>query len=256
MLISILPLPGSRVTRAIELLRLPVARKRAPLSIFAGARLAARRRSPRRRQARPRGGLSPPPRLRAELSPRRSAPAPPARPRSAPGRRPGMTSFFFSSAFGLARLRAPPAAGASSTASSATAPRTARRPPRTARLLGNLLGRLARLSASAAGGAMRDSPRSGGASSATGLRGCVLVLRRLVLRRLRLLVVHQVQSVSIGFGCCAACGWSGPAYTFSLVSCWRARRLRGSIPLTALRITSSGLRSSISPSVRDLIPPG
>src|SRR3954454_11087316 len=82
----------------------------------------------------------------------------------------------------------------------------------------------------------------------------LFVLRRLVL--FLLLVVHQVQSVSICFGCCAACGWSGPAYTFSLVSCWRARRLRGSIPLTALRITSSGLRSSISPSVRDLIPPG
>ena len=32
---------GEKVTRAIERLRLPVARKRAPLSIFAGARLAA-----------------------------------------------------------------------------------------------------------------------------------------------------------------------------------------------------------------------
>ena len=38
--------------------------------------------------------------------------------------------------------------------------------------------------------------------------------------------------------------------------CWRARRLRGSIPATALRITSSGRRSSISSRVRERIPPG
>src|SRR6185295_7355714 len=36
----------------------------------------------------------------------------------------------------------------------------------------------------------------------------------------------------------------------------RARRLRGSIPLTAWRMTSSGRRASISSSVRSLIPPG
>src|SRR5262249_30520814 len=61
---------------------------------------------------------------------------------------------------------------------------------------------------------------------------------------------------SSGCGAWASCGCSGPAYTFSLVSCCRARRLRGSIPLTALRITSVGRRSSSSRSGRLRRPPG
>ena len=51
-------------------------------------------------------------------------------------------------------------------------------------------------------------------------------------------------------------GCSGPAYTLSLRSCWRPRRLRGIMPLTARRMTSSGRCSSSSPRVRDRIPPG
>src|SRR4029450_11673197 len=61
---------------------------------------------------------------------------------------------------------------------------------------------------------------------------------------------------SSGFGAWASCGWSGPAYTFSLVSCCRAGRLRGSMPLTALRITSVGRRSSSSRRGRLRRPPG
>ena len=97
-------------------------------------------------------------------------------------------------------------------------------------------------------------------------------LRRLGLRRLRLrlvlslgalgllvfgaLVVGHHASTSNRLGFWASWGCSEPAYTFSLVSCWRARRLRGSIPFTALRMTSSGRRSSMSPSVRVRRPPG
>src|SRR5205807_2633452 len=73
--------------------------------------------------------------------------------------------------------------------------------------------------------------------------------------QIRGFVVFQV-SISIGLGCWAVCGWSGPAYTFSLVNCLRANRLRGSMPLTAMRITSSGRRWSISSSERDFSPPG
>src|SRR5215211_7468200 len=93
--------------------------------------------------------------------------------------------------------------------------------------------------------------------------GCLFLggLRRLLGGSLFLLLVlslflgHQ-SSISSVRGCCAAWGWSGPAYTFSFVSCLRPSRLRGSIPRTASRITSSGRRSSISPSVRERIPPG
>src|SRR5438105_6674922 len=72
----------------------------------------------------------------------------------------------------------------------------------------------------------------------------------------RALVVDHRASTSMGCGCWAACGWSAPAYTLSLRNCWRPSRVRGSIPLTALRITSSGRRSSISSSVRERSPPG
>src|SRR5262245_31919172 len=61
---------------------------------------------------------------------------------------------------------------------------------------------------------------------------------------------------SSGFGAWAAWGWSGPAYTFSFVICADASLFFGSIPFTALRMTSVGRRSSCSRSVRCLIPPG
>ena len=59
-----------------------------------------------------------------------------------------------------------------------------------------------------------------------------------------------------GSGFWASCGCSGPAYTLSFVICRRARRFRGSMPLTALRMTSVGRRSSCSASVRERRPPG
>src|SRR5262249_28650506 len=61
---------------------------------------------------------------------------------------------------------------------------------------------------------------------------------------------------SSGFGAWAACGWSGPAYTFSFVICADASLFLGSMPLTAFRMTSVGRRSSCSRSVRCLMPPG
>ena len=55
---------------------------------------------------------------------------------------------------------------------------------------------------------------------------------------------HRSQSLRIAraaaLGCWASCGCVGPAYTFSLRSCARPRRLRGSMPRTACRMTSSG----------------
>ena len=73
------------------------------------------------------------------------------------------------------------------------------------------------------------SPGSPGAPSSSGRVGVAF------------LVEHQA-STSMGSGCCAACGWSGPAYTFSLRSWARPSRVRGSIPFTASRMTSSGRR--------------
>jgi len=69
------------------------------------------------------------------------------------------------------------------------------------------------------------------------------------------LVGHQDRS-SRSAGRCAMCGCSGPAYTFSLVSCFRASRLRGIMPLTAIRMTSSGRRVIICSKVRVRRPPG
>ena len=77
----------------------------------------------------------------------------------------------------------------------------------------------------------------------------------LVLWLLSRLVSHQA-SISIGCGFWATCGWSGPAYTFSLVICLRASRLRGIMPLTASLMISSGRRSIISSNVRERRPPG
>ncbi len=69
------------------------------------------------------------------------------------------------------------------------------------------------------------------------------------------LVGHQA-SISSGWGFCATCGCSGPAYTLSFVSCLRARRLRGIIPFTAILMISSGRRASISSKLRERRPPG
>src|SRR5688500_11737594 len=44
-----------------------------------------------------------------------------------------------------------------------------------------------------------------------------------------------------GVGCCAACGWLGPAYTLSICfTFWRDSVVFGSIPHTAFSITRSG----------------
>ena len=58
-----------------------------------------------------------------------------------------------------------------------------------------------------------------------------------------------------GAGCCASCGCCAPAYTLSLRSCARPSLLRGSMPRTACRMTSSGRRRSIWASVRSRRPP-
>src|SRR3984957_19689194 len=49
--------------------------------------------------------------------------------------------------------------------------------------------------------------------------------------------------ISYGCGCCALCGWSGPAYTLSLVSVLRPREFFGSMPRTAFSTAFSGLAS-------------
>src|SRR6267378_1698258 len=46
--------------------------------------------------------------------------------------------------------------------------------------------------------------------------------------------------ISYGLGCCAPCGWSGPAYTLSLRSVLRPRVFFGSIPRTAFSTARSG----------------
>ena len=46
--------------------------------------------------------------------------------------------------------------------------------------------------------------------------------------------------ISYGCGCCAWCGWSGPAYTLSLRSVFRPREFFGSMPRTAFSTTRSG----------------
>ncbi len=109
-----------------------------------------------------------------------------------------------------------------------------------------------------AGAALRHQVLHALDLGADGLALASLVLRRAGLRLLGQVVAllgHQL-GTSIGSGFCAACGWSGPEYTFSLRSCARPSRLRGSIPFTASRITSSGRRASISSSVRLRRPPG
>src|SRR5690349_9758680 len=46
--------------------------------------------------------------------------------------------------------------------------------------------------------------------------------------------------ISYGCGCCAECGWLGPAYTLSLLSVLRPRVFFGSIPRTAFSTARSG----------------
>src|SRR5204863_9245543 len=97
-------------------------------------------------------------------------------------------------------------------------------------------------------GLLRLRGLGGGGLRHGALLGLLLVVARGV-------VGHQ-DVVSIGCGFWAACGWSGPAQPLSFVICLRASRLRGSMPLTARRMTSSGRRSSMSLTVRVLRPPG
>ena len=52
---------------------------------------------------------------------------------------------------------------------------------------------------------------------------------------------------SSGSGDCAACGWSGPAYTFSLVSIWRPSGPFGQHALDGAADGVAGLRASSSP---------
>src|SRR5262245_4798294 len=123
---SILPSPGSSVTRAIERLRLPVARKRAPLSILAGARLAASdsasaaAASSASRRARS-SSSSASTRARSSALSSRASGSTRIGSRSAPG----ITSFFFSSAAGssagLSAAGASSAVGSSAGASGSSA---------------------------------------------------------------------------------------------------------------------------------------
>ncbi len=157
---------------------------------------------------------------------------------------------------GLASSAAGSAAAGSASAagSSAAAAPPRRRAPRQ-RLLGSgrlllaagssVAGSSASGSPSPAAAAAPRRPRLGtdrGAPSAgaprPARRGALLLGGR---RAAAVLVDHQAWT-SIGSGFCAACGWSGPAYTFSLRSWARPSRLRGSMPLTARRMTSSGRR--------------
>ena len=84
------------------------------------------------------------------------------------------------------------------------------------------------------------APRLPPLGSARPLRLLGLGLR--LLHLVRLFAFDHTFSISTGGGFWASCGCSGPAYTFSLRSCWRASRLRGSMPFTASRMTSSGRR--------------
>src|SRR5206468_1235482 len=52
---------------------------------------------------------------------------------------------------------------------------------------------------------------------------------------------HRASARLSGSGCCAACGCSGPAYTFSICfTFWRESVVFGSMPHTAFSITRSG----------------
>src|SRR5438132_3589404 len=52
---------------------------------------------------------------------------------------------------------------------------------------------------------------------------------------------HLASTATSGVGCCAACGCSGPAYTFSICfTCWRDNVVFGNIPHTAFSMARSG----------------
>ncbi len=206
---------------------------------------------PARRRPRPRppAGRAPRPRPPAGRAPRPTAHAR-ARARSAPDRHPVRWSL----AFGFS-------AGAAASAGAR------RSPPACARRLG-LLG--------AASLALRRAPLGGlaplgcGASArACGLLGPRAPRPRLVggsllgasgssasARRPRLFVSSLISLDLHRLGLLGGVRVLGAGVDLELGICWRARRLRGSIPWTALRITSSGRRSSISSRVRERIPPG
>src|SRR6201996_6982221 len=78
-----------------------------------------------------------------------------------------------------------------------------------------------------------------GGGAASGLsHGLDLVLP--LLSPTALLRYCAIWVISYGFGCCASCGWSGPAYTLSLRSVLRPRVFFGSIPRTAFSTARSG----------------
>src|SRR5690242_7191392 len=78
-----------------------------------------------------------------------------------------------------------------------------------------------------------------GGGAASGLsHGLDLVLP--LLSPTALLRYCAIWVISYGLGCCAPCGWSGPAYTLSLRSVLRPRVFFGSIPRTAFSTARSG----------------
>ena len=143
-----------------------------------------------------------------------------------------------------------------------------RQEPARARLRGLRLDGLGSAGSGSAGSGWRARPRSAAASGSAaasvsargglGLRGALGLGRSVSSSSLRgsscgFSVTSRSPSLAAAVRRADA---PGPAYTFSFVSCLRARRLRGIMPLTASRMTSSGRRSSISLRVRDRRPPG
>ena len=221
-----LPSPGIRMTRAIELLRLPVARKRAPLSIFAGARSTSGGVSLGGGQLGLAAGLSPPPRPRGGRAPRRTAREPSGS--SAIGSRsaPGMTSFL-SSFLGCSRRGASAgssaagssacSAGASSAAGSASAGASAA--DSSASAAGASAGCSSRCGSSAglspslpAAAASSTGALSVPCSSATGAGAALSAVSSTgCCSEVSFVSSDIYRWISIGFGCWASCGCSGPA---------------------------------------------
>src|SRR5690606_20410709 len=107
------------------------------------------------------------------------------------------------------------------------------------------------------------APAHGRTGDVEHARGAGL-LRGLGRRRLGRVVLHELRGERLfdlrhavdpywatwvrayGFGCCAACGCSGPAYTLSLRNWARPREFFGSIPRTAFSTARVGCFSSSS----------
>ena len=88
-----------------------------------------------------------------------------------------------------------------------------------------------------------NSPVSASSSTAVVLPVGSATVLDLVLPLLSLTALLRycaIWVISYGFGCCASCGWSGPAYTLSLRSVLRPRAFFGSIPRTAFSTARSG----------------